>query len=87
MSKISIKIKNTEGKEVTVKLEAASPLEKRFKDGYAYRLGDLVSLASTGKLSDKETEKSPALVGMTQDKALEMVEDLYRAGSESLKAV
>lgn len=82
--KISLKLKNTEGKEVTKKLVVTNPLVKTLIAGKSYRFGHLVSLAAKGTLSEAELKESPALVGMSAAKALGMVEDAYRAGTELL---
>jgi hypothetical protein len=71
MADIILKIKNTEGVAETVKLTVVNKISRRLKAGKSYRFGDLVVLAESGELSEDATTESPALVGMSQDEALE----------------
>jgi hypothetical protein len=87
MVTVAIKLENTEGGKKSVTIAATNPKIRTMTGGKSYRDGDLVQLAADGKLSDAVLEESPALRGINQDQAIDMVAERVSEGSTNLVKV
>lgn len=73
---MKIEIVNNKGDKVNVEVKPKTV--KMLKDGETYLLTSLFELAENGKLTEDEIAKSPALKGMEQSEAVELVTALVK---------
>ena len=76
MDSIVLSNKKTDGSNVSVKVTVKNPAVKTILGGQTYTLGGLFDLATEGVVSEENIPTNKALDAVSQDEAIEMIQDM-----------